>query len=80
MFRNLVQLGVRANRLNNPYVLSTLRPVLVVPTKCTPDVQQRFYKNFGHKPDKVPRFTKVWYSILVISFILIAVDYRWYFT
>nr|XP_023025678.1 calcium uptake protein 1 homolog, mitochondrial isoform X2 [Leptinotarsa decemlineata] len=41
--------------------------------------QKRNYKNFGHnKNEKLPLFSKIWYSFILISFIGSCIDYRWF--
>lgn len=37
--------------------------------------QKRYYKNFGHKPDKVPLVTKLWYTFVLCGVIFPALNY-----
>lgn len=84
MFSRVVRFGVRANNLYSPpnycFLKTTnyfkLNPVIHNDTNLT--IQNRSYKNFGHKPPKVSRFTKVWYSFILVMLILPTIDYRWY--
>jgi hypothetical protein len=39
-------------------------------------LQRRHFKNFGHKPQPEPLFTKLWYSFIVITFVGCAVDWK----
>ncbi|KAF5299378.1 hypothetical protein FQR65_LT09419 [Abscondita terminalis] len=41
---------------------------------------KRDYKNFGHKYEPAPTFTKVWYTVLLILFIVPWVDWRWVYS
>lgn len=38
--------------------------------------QRRGYKNFGHKPERMPLFTKCWYIFVGTSMILCFVDWK----
>lgn len=38
--------------------------------------QRRNFKNFGHKPQPEPMFTKLWYSFIVLTFVGCAVDWK----
>lgn len=40
--------------------------------------QRRDYKNFGHKPEPVPKITRYWYTFLLLGFILPTINYKWY--
>lgn len=54
-----------------------VRPVLAV--RHTDDFnQKRYYKKFGHKSEKEPLFTKIWYTLLILGFTLPLVNYDWY--
>lgn len=39
--------------------------------------QKRYYKNFGHKQQKEPMSSKLWYMFLMAGFILPQIDYKW---
>jgi hypothetical protein len=83
MYYRAAQLGFRAGRFSQ--VLSTnylktsshLRPALVPQSTLDTFEQKRYYKNFGHKPEKTPTFTKIWYTFIITTLILSAIDHRW---
>lgn len=37
--------------------------------------QRRYYRNFGHGPEKGSTFTKVWYSIVALGVLLPCLNY-----
>jgi hypothetical protein len=37
---------------------------------------RRHFKNFGHKPQPMPLFTKLWYSFVVFGFLGLAMDWK----
>jgi hypothetical protein len=38
--------------------------------------QRRHFKNFGHKKQQEPLFTRLWYSFVVLTFVGCAVDWK----
>lgn len=54
-----------------------VRPILAV--RYTDDFnQKRYYKNFGHKSEKEPLFSKLWYTFLFLALGLPLINYEWY--
>lgn len=53
-----------------------LAPLLLLNNKIL-NTSQREYKNFGHKPEKESKLSKIWYMFLMFGFILPSVDYKW---
>jgi hypothetical protein len=84
MYYRAAQLGFRAGRFsqvlsaNYLKTSSHLRPALVPQSTLDTFEQKRYYKNFGHKPEKTPTFTKIWYTFIITTLILSAIDHRWY--
>ncbi|KRT82566.1 hypothetical protein AMK59_4833, partial [Oryctes borbonicus] len=39
--------------------------------------QRQSFKGFGHKDEKTPTFSKVWYSLMFICFIAPNINYKW---
>jgi len=79
MLFKVLKLGITASRIYS-YRISHCRPALSLQLKNNYNYnydQKRNYKNFGHKPDPVPTFTKYWYSFLLIAFVLPWLDYKW---
>lgn len=80
MYSRALRLCVVANRLNNfnrlysSYSCERVLTLKLSKTNFYYD-QQRQYKNFGHKPDKVPRFSKIWYTIILFGVVLPCVNY-----
>ncbi|PNF24667.1 Calcium uptake protein 1-like protein, mitochondrial [Cryptotermes secundus] len=64
--------------------LTTWRTVPQLPSylhddeQCRPYNKQtrRHFKNFGHKPEPMPLFTKLWYSFVFLGFIGLAMDWK----
>ncbi|XP_068903506.1 calcium uptake protein 1 homolog, mitochondrial isoform X1 [Tenebrio molitor] len=83
MYYRAAQLGFRAGRFsqvlsaNYLKTSSHLRPALVPQSTLDTFEQKRYYKNFGHKPEKTPTFTKIWYTFIITTLILSAIDHRW---
>jgi len=51
----------------------------LVPIICFREYQQyRGFKNFGHKSQPVPKFTKVWYTFIGSVFVIAVIDWRKY--
>ncbi|XP_069705242.1 uncharacterized protein MICU1 isoform X6 [Periplaneta americana] len=38
--------------------------------------QKRNFKNFGHKPQRQPLFTTIWYTVIVVLFVGSALDWK----
>lgn len=38
--------------------------------------QYRGYKNFSHKPEKMPIFTRIWYVFIGTSMVLCFIDWK----
>jgi hypothetical protein len=65
-------------------VLTTWRTIPLLPSylrddeQCQPYNKQprRHFKNFGHKPEPMPLFTKLWYSFVFLGFLGLAMDWK----
>ncbi|CAH1963751.1 unnamed protein product [Acanthoscelides obtectus] len=55
------------------------RPVYVClhPNCYNNNEQKRYYKNFGHKADKAPMVSKIWFTLLTVLFIAPTINYKW---
>ncbi|CAG9854723.1 unnamed protein product [Phyllotreta striolata] len=51
--------------------------LIIVPINDFKYDQKRYYKDFGHKREKEPMASKLWYSFLLIMFIIPVVDWDW---
>ncbi|XP_018578202.1 calcium uptake protein 1 homolog, mitochondrial isoform X3 [Anoplophora glabripennis] len=74
-FLKITRLGIIGTR----YYSSTLKnvpSVLALKVQSNYD-HKRSYKNFGHKPEKEPLVSKLWYSFLLVMFILPSINYKW---
>nr|CAH7715673.1 unnamed protein product [Callosobruchus chinensis] len=66
---------LRSNRL---YPVVKNRPMYICLNSHTYDYKQkRYYKNFGHKDEKEPTVSKMWYTLLGVLFVLPAFNYEW---
>lgn len=79
MFLRTLRYGSIVSRRLLSSKLSYNRPLLILQYQNNGYYEsKRNYKNFGHKYEKVPTFTKYWYSTLVILFILPWINYKWF--
>ena len=84
MFSRALHLNLRTAFFHNHPNLNQLSAASAIKTPLTLQQtshskdQKRHYKNFGHKPDKVALFTKIWYSAIFAGLLFSVVDYRWY--
>lgn len=77
MLVEILKLGAVASRCY-AYKVNTYRPLLALQYHHNYNHdQRRNYKNFGHKPDPIPKFTKYWHSCLIILFIIPWLDHKW---
>ncbi|XP_063914388.1 calcium uptake protein 1 homolog, mitochondrial isoform X1 [Zophobas morio] len=83
MFSRALHLNLRTAFFHNHPNLNQLSAASAIKTPLTLQQtshskdQKRHYKNFGHKPDKVALFTKIWYSAIFAGLLFSVVDYRW---
>jgi hypothetical protein len=64
--------------------LTTWRTVPMLPSNLHNDEQcrpynnqpRRHFKNFGHKPEPLPIFSKLWYSFVIFGFLGLAMDWK----
>ncbi|XP_031343419.1 calcium uptake protein 1 homolog, mitochondrial isoform X2 [Photinus pyralis] len=77
MFLHTLKYGIACARILPSRVVYN-RPVLILQCQNSRYYESsRNYKNFGHKEEKVPKFSKYYHSALVILFILPCINYKW---
>lgn len=75
-FLKIIRLGIISTRYYSVPFKNT-PPILTLKTEPYYDNHKRNYKNFGHKPEKETTLSKVYYSVLLIMFIIPTLNYKW---
>lgn len=75
-FLQIIRLGKIGTRYySTPF--KNAPPILALKVEQNYHNHKRNYKNFGHKPDKEPTFSKLYYTFIALMFILPSVNYKW---
>lgn len=76
MLSRALRISTLASKIHtNHNFLRTSVLTLQIANKKYDYKQKRYYKNFGHKPDKVPLVTKLWYTFVLCGVIFPALNY-----
>lgn len=59
------------------YAHKYVYPPALLPFQYNSNNQQRSHKNFGHKNEKTPLASRIWYTILLIGIIAPNLNYTW---
>ncbi|XP_019874457.1 calcium uptake protein 1 homolog, mitochondrial isoform X1 [Aethina tumida] len=75
MFAKVIRFGLLANKYYKPIKTTDVAPLLCA--SPSQQIQCREYKNFGHKTEKESRFTKVYFTFLLLGLIGTSLDWGW---
>ncbi|KAJ8920697.1 hypothetical protein NQ315_004836 [Exocentrus adspersus] len=76
-YLKIIRLGIIGTRYHATTYSFTPSSVLILKYKQNQD-SRRNYKNFGHKSEKEPRVSKLYFSILGVMFLIPCFDYKWF--
>lgn len=77
LFRGTV---LNVARVTSPTICavgSTIVPIQSMPVAVDNTVWSRGYKNFGHKPQPLPKVTRLYYFFILGLFLYCTVDWMW---
>lgn len=76
----VVRLGLQSNSRLCNVTKRTNYPMLILVYNRNDIINyipNRNYKNFGHKPDKTPLFSKLYYGFLTVLVLVPVVCHKW---
>lgn len=71
----LYPLASKFNSYNKLYIYQRTLTLQIQEIKSNQE-QRRYYRKFGHDPDKGHIFTKIWYSVIALGVLLPCLNYE----